>query len=197
MARNALPTIAASISNHRHKSSQHTIQRPTDNNQTAPCPDCGNQYELFSQGSRGVNKRPHRQCLNCYRAKRDKNKQIQKPKTRNMPKNNEVGGVFAQVTSISTNTNCTAGVKLQSSTIKPTHHVFSKGQWKRARFLNHPEVNLSISASKDDYSACCTNNHPSNGRLRCTIMPVVAERILCCRFFQETPYSCKYGPCCC
>ena len=157
MARNALPTIAASISNHRHQqlSPQPTNQRPTDKIQTSSCPDCGNQYALFSEGPRGLNKRPHRQCLNCYRSKRNRNKQNQKTRTGNIPKQNEIGGVFAQVTSISTNTNTnrTADTKLKSSTVNPSHHVFSKGQWRRARFLNHPEIKLSVSATKNDYLA--------------------------------------------
>ena len=33
------------------------------------------------------------------------------------------------------------------------HHIFTKGQWRRARFLNHPEVKLAMSVNASDYQA--------------------------------------------
>ena len=34
-----------------------------------------------------------------------------------------------------------------------THHSFTKGQWRRARFLNHPDVKLTMSVNASDYHA--------------------------------------------
>ena len=31
------------------------------------------------------------------------------------------------------------------------HHIFTKGQWRGARFLNHPEVNLTMYVNASDY----------------------------------------------
>ena len=33
------------------------------------------------------------------------------------------------------------------------HHTFTKGQWRRARFLNHPEVKLTMLVNASDYQA--------------------------------------------
>ena len=33
------------------------------------------------------------------------------------------------------------------------HHTFTKGQWRRARFLNQPEVKLTMSVNALDYQA--------------------------------------------
>ena len=38
------------------------------------------------------------------------------------------------------------------NSIRLTHNIFSKGQWRKARFLNHPTVNLEISVVKRDYN---------------------------------------------
>ena len=80
MARNALPTTAASISSFRHQINAPTEQAKADKNQTAPCPDCGKTFALFSEGAAGWNKRPHKQCLDCYRARR-KQKSAKQSKT--------------------------------------------------------------------------------------------------------------------
>ena len=33
------------------------------------------------------------------------------------------------------------------------HHIFTKRQWRKARFLNHPEVTLTMSMNASDYQA--------------------------------------------
>ena len=33
------------------------------------------------------------------------------------------------------------------------HHIFTNGQWRRARFFNHPEVKLTMSVNASDYQA--------------------------------------------
>ena len=101
MARNALPTTAASISNFRRERSQPPEQRNTDKGQTTPCPDCGKPYALFSEGPSGLNKRPHRQCLDCFRSRRKNKQHSQKSRNGNPANQTLVGGLFAQITTIS------------------------------------------------------------------------------------------------
>ena len=185
MARNALPSTAASISTFRR---QKTVleQQKWDRNQSAPCPDCGKNYSLFSEGPSGWNKRPHKQCLECYRAKRNRNRQSgQKSDNRNGNKSNgtsssEVGGMFTQISTISSpiqecrdivvNSKHKTGQKMntdiaQPFKFSPSNHVFSKGEWRRARFLNHPEVQLTVSSSASDYKAF--------GRKCCNVQPTL------------------------
>ena len=33
------------------------------------------------------------------------------------------------------------------------HHIFTAGQWKTARFQDHPRVNLTVSSNEADYVA--------------------------------------------
>ena len=64
MARNALPTTAAGISSFRREKATPTgTQSTPDRNRTAMCPDCKQTFSLFSEGARGWNTRPHRQCI--------------------------------------------------------------------------------------------------------------------------------------
>ncbi len=48
--------------------------------------------------------------------------------------------------------------------MKTTHHIFTKGEWRRARFLDHPKVNIKISVKASDYKAFghqCPQVNPS------------------------------------
>ena len=38
-----------------------------------------------------------------------------------------------------------------SKVMVPCHHIFTKHGWRRAKFLSHPEIHLSVSAIKGDY----------------------------------------------
>ena len=38
-------------------------------------------------------------------------------------------------------------------TVKLEQHIFSSGEWKRAKFLAHPKLELLLFVCKDDYRA--------------------------------------------
>ena len=173
MARNALPTTAAGISSFRREKATPTgTQSTPDRNRTAMCPDCKQTFSLFSEGARGWNTRPHRQCIKCYRAQRSSRRrdgsQHQASST------SETGVIFAQVSALhETGSNHQQPPmrtnnrhrrhrrrprfkQTQSeprSTQVHAHNIFSKGAWRRARFLNHPEVQLHMSVNNSDYRA--------------------------------------------
>ena len=78
VARNALPspTLSAMSSLQRsRKNTPSTIPQVADKTKEALCPDCGDSFKLFTEGSRGWNKKPHQICINCYRARRRKKRQ--------------------------------------------------------------------------------------------------------------------------
>ena len=35
--------------------------------------------------------------------------------------------------------------------VKPSHHIFTKGEWRRARVMSHPKVELMMSVHPSDY----------------------------------------------
>ena len=39
------------------------------------------------------------------------------------------------------------------SSIKVSHHIFSSGEWRRARFINHPTMEFTLSVRKRDYKS--------------------------------------------
>ena len=41
----------------------------------------------------------------------------------------------------------------QSHAIKVDHHIFSAGEWQRARFLEHPTMKLTLSVRTNDYES--------------------------------------------
>ena len=92
--------------------------------------------------------------MNCFRSKRSKNRQKNKEGSDGDGSSaSDIGGIFAQVSSFST-------PRRSQTKIVPCHHIFTKGGWleqetkggwRRARFLPHPEVELSVSAIGKDY----------------------------------------------
>ena len=71
MSRNDLSSSASGISSFKRSRAASAAQPPpSDRSQTALCPHCKQTFALFSEGARGWNTRPHRQCIKCYRSRR-------------------------------------------------------------------------------------------------------------------------------
>ena len=66
MACNAL--LSANISRISSIKQQPDSRAVTSSSEQATCLDCKNLYKIFTQGPRGSNKKPHKVCINCYRA---------------------------------------------------------------------------------------------------------------------------------
>ena len=43
------------------------------------------------------------------------------------------------------------GTEFSSNKLKTGHHIFTKGAWRRAQFMNHPEFKLTVSVCGSDY----------------------------------------------
>ena len=56
-------------------------------------------------------------------------------------------------------TSSVSGCARQGPPIKLQHHIFSSGEWKRARLLDHPSMPLSLSVCMTDY-ASFDQEHP-------------------------------------
>ena len=152
MARNALPTsssLDAMSAFKKSKNSLHPRHPVQEHPQTADCPYCKEKYRLFTEGRLGWNTKPHRQCAKCYkeRRKRFNNKSTSENSETPSP---EVGGTFAQVSTINA-TISSINHKNEPKYVKLTHHIFKTGEWRKAQFLHHPKIDLTISVSASDY----------------------------------------------
>ena len=152
MARNALPTsssLDAMSAFKKSKNSLHPRHPVQEHPQTADCPYCKEKYRLFTEGRLGWNTKPHRQCAKCYkeRQKRFNNKSTSENSKTPSP---EVGGTFAQVSTINA-TISSINHKNEPRYVKLTHHIFKTGEWRKAQFLHHPKIDLTISVSASDY----------------------------------------------
>ena len=156
VSHNASPSVGVSSVSEYRRSQGKSGQRPaspsaTDKAKTVPCPDCGTAFHLFTNKSRGWNKKPHERCFNCWKRRRNQRKPDQ-------AQNNTISTVqdhnpFGQICTISSNKpNQTPPLTASSQKAKTAqpkqvtlnHHIFSKGEWRRARLRNHPSTQLTI-----------------------------------------------------
>ena len=166
MARNALPsTMNSAISSFRRATSQKQVgvhestaamhsPSATERAKCAPCPDCRKNFCLFSETSRGWNKYAHERCKECYMALRkrrfDGKRSSAQPASANSVQIEE--GPFSQITAVTIRRRRNQ-LRVSSKPRSPhvfvlQHHIFSKGEWRRARFSKHPTVQLCLSIDR-------------------------------------------------
>ena len=162
MARNALPSpsLSAVSSFVKQKTSpQNHAPTPSqaDRAKEATCPGCRTTFKLFTEGARGWNEKPHQMCIECYRANRRKKRNQRQPPQRPP----QAPGVHAtetepisQIAALQTKSKGSLRKTTTHATVtKPfaarlDHHIFSKGEWKRARLRDHPRLPITISLSR-------------------------------------------------
>ena len=170
MARNALPSpsMSAMSSFQKQRKQQPTIPSQKERERVACCPDCHKEFKLFSEGVRGWNETPHKVCIECYRANRRRSRQQRQPQQRS-PQTPNINAVdsdqISQIAVIYHESNDTkkrrrkrgrrqsSGTHVpikQPPTVRLDHHIFTKGEWKRARLRNHPRVLISVSLARTD-----------------------------------------------
>ena len=150
----------AEASGHQQKSNV------SERSKQGSCPHCKKDYALYKEGRFGWNSKPYDMCPGCFRAQRRK-----KPETTTVSSVSEpeadVGVIVAHVSTIAeaeagtcdamgkqqTNRkrNHTEGKYLQS--VRMDHHIFTEGEWRRSKFLEHPTWSARISVNRKDYSA--------------------------------------------
>jgi hypothetical protein len=144
MARNATPpsTLSAVSSFKRQKnapSQDSFATQPTDRSKRASCPECTCSYNLYSEGVRGWNKKPHKCCIDCYRLRR-----YQK-RTSDTLHSKSPTSQAVEVDNVISFQSSNHGT---NNTIRLDHHIFTAGEWKRAHLRAHPTVRIKISIDK-------------------------------------------------
>ena len=146
-------------------------QKPdvSERDKRGSCPHCKKDYALYKEGRYGWNAKPHDMCGFCYRAQRRK-----KPETSTVSSVSkseaDVDAIVAHVSTITEAEAETCGAigKQQSGqetvkkrkyskgkpirNIRMDHHIFSEGEWRRSKFLEHPTWSIHISVNRKDYS---------------------------------------------
>ncbi|XP_048589654.1 uncharacterized protein LOC125573262 [Nematostella vectensis] len=161
MARNALPssTLSAMSSFQRNKNTPPSDQSPSaaEKSRQASCPDCKVSFHVFSEGSRGWNSKPHQVCIDCYRARRRKRRQPAKSQQSAIE-----SGPISQIASLQSGAVPRSRGRPQNEPAKLDHHIFTKGEWRRAQLRDHPRTNITISLDTPSASGATSRprDHP-------------------------------------
>ena len=153
MARNATSnsTVATTIGN------TTTPKTPTPpitdlKKDKASCPQCSKAYFKYKKGRYGWNKKPHQVCTDCYRS----NKTIKPQVKENDTSNAVLGGDVTSISHFTDSCDVNKPVQQKACNIAPiqiSHHIFSKGEWKKARFADHPYANITMSVDQAHYKS--------------------------------------------
>ena len=147
MARNATPSSAlnalSSFKRSTSKAQQQSIVK--SGSATAPCPDCGKTFKLYTQrkNGSGVNKKPHERCLECWR----KCNPSRSSNQRSMPSiTEEVGASFI---ASDADDLCSHISVVQSDEVELPKAIFSKKTMrKNKKFNDHPRVPFTVQMLK-------------------------------------------------
>ena len=135
------------------------------------CPRCKAPFLPFTKGRFGTNKKPHKMCRECHLS----SKSDQSCKQANgsvsslsglTSTDDTLDDVISQISVIQTPPG-KASILHQTSPLPPeqpdngqtgenqsirlSHHIFSSGEWTRAKFFEHPTMELSLSLNTAAY----------------------------------------------
>ena len=161
MARNALPSSTLSAVSSFKRQQEPPKEPPSatpsraDQAKQAACPDCKNLFKIFTEGTRGWNIKPHTVCLNCYRDCRHR-KRPQHTLPAPSPTSQAIeSDPISQVASFNSgharrrrgrkHAPARHGIFGRCAPVTLDHHIFTKGEWTRARLRDHSRVPITIS----------------------------------------------------
>ena len=102
-------------------------------NKKINCPDCKKPFNVFTEGPKGWNSKPHQYCIDCFRTRRRTRRQ--------------------QATSITEiNSVETDNISQIATLATVDHHVFTEGEWKKARPRSYPRIPVAISMASSHRS---------------------------------------------
>ncbi|XP_077359925.1 uncharacterized protein LOC144005545 [Festucalex cinctus] len=162
MARDASPspTLSAmsSFRSQKRDPRMDAAPPPADRTRQATCPDCKSLFRVFTEGPRGWNTKPHQVCVECYRARRHKKRQLpQMTESHQAAMESEPISMVSSIQSRAGPARCRRARRRASTThsdvhkpapIRLEHHIFTKGEWRRAKLRDHPRVSVAISIDR-------------------------------------------------
>ena len=166
MPRNALPSSTLSaVSTFQNQRKTAPVKAPpqAERNKEAICLDCKTTFKIFIKGARGWNTQPHQVCIYCYRSRRRRQHKKRSPQVPSTNIQALEADPISQVAAFQTSgagshhkrrrRHRNSSLTTHGTINKPlppslSHHIFSKGEWKRARLREHPKVAITISLDK-------------------------------------------------
>jgi len=151
MARNTLPSSTLSaVSTFQNPRNTAPVTAPpqAERNKEAICPDCKTTFTIFTEGARGWNTQPHQVCIHCYRSRRRRQHKKRSPQVPSPNIQALEADPISQVAAFQTSgagshhkrrrprrnsSHTTHGTINKPLPPSLSHHIFSKGEWKRTR----------------------------------------------------------------
>lgn len=159
----------------QHQSSQKPNE--VEKGKQVPCPRCKKPYLLYREGRFGWNTKPYNMCRDCFRTqRRPKAGEQNALSVSEQDQSADVGIIVADLSAIGAEPPASNGVNptrppaaqnsicqsrkqgqanVNSATtrnIRMDHHVFTEGEWRRAKFMGHPTWPTQLSVRRKDYS---------------------------------------------
>ena len=153
MARDALPSASQSAVStfkrstclaHHHQASSTP---PGDGLQKLECPGCGQLFSPFTKLRSGWNKVPHKVCKACYlKQHRPKRTDVPVPsKTNAINVSTDDNIIIASAMASPARRSRRRRGRRHGHIITLDHHIFSGGEWRRAKLQDHPRVQVNVS----------------------------------------------------
>ena len=140
------PSNLSAVSMFRKQKALHntmtTGPSEADKSKTASCPECKVTFHTYRESARGWNTKPHKICIDCFRARRHRNKRVTPQRDSASVQTIESGNPLSQIAAFESTENQTSCQKRVPIVLD--HQIFSKGEWKRARLRDHPTVPIVI-----------------------------------------------------
>ena len=163
-AHSAASQSAMSSMKKQKKKNEKQKLTDTDKSKQATCPQCKKMYALHREGRFGWNSKPFDMCIDCFRIKGRKKQGDNSAASISDSENTaDIGIIVAHVSSIAASgSECTSPItprtsgnealgdqkqsKVSLNSTKSTtkknismdHHIFTEGEWRRSKFLDHP-----------------------------------------------------------
>ena len=147
MARNTLPSPSFSaISSSLRQQIPPLATTPAGPSRAdrAVCPDCRASFHVYTEGARGWNSKPHQVCITCFGAHRRTRRNNHPPQASQPAVQAVETEPISQIAALH-HERSAADPQHKPPAIALDHHVFTKGEWRRARLRDHPTVPITVS----------------------------------------------------
>ena len=124
----------------------------SDRDRVSTCLDYKASFKMFTESTQGWNTKPHKVCINCYRAQNRRNQRQhhspQAPKANlQAVESDPISQIpaFQATETLSDNGDRDGFPPIHGSFSRTlSHHIFTKGEWRQARLRDHPWVPVTI-----------------------------------------------------
>ena len=130
-------TSLSALSSFRRSKRQPSQTQENLRDRSADCPGCGITYQLYRLSKRGWNKRPYKNCLQCWK--------------NSLGQRTDCGDKGPSLTALGVSQISTLYVRPELG-----HRVFRHGSWEEARFRDHPTTSFVLAAEGKDISVAVT-----------------------------------------